>query len=63
MIPLEKARLNKETLDKKVCCSVCKNRTVFNKSNFCEVSGKMILDMHLDVTREEQCKERFRREK
>lgn len=53
--PLEKARLNQL----KICCNNCKNKVVVNYANYCEESGKLIMNMHLDTRRDEQCKERF----
>lgn len=53
--PLEKALSRKKAA---TCCN-CKKRLKINGINFCEVSGKIILEMHLDSNRSVQCKDVF----
>lgn len=38
-------------------CLNCKKRTVVNGVNYCSFSGKVILEMHLDSSRSDQCKD------
>lgn len=52
LTPLEIAWENQS----KICCDNCKNRVEIKGVNYCEVSGKAILAMHLNVNRNKQCK-------
>lgn len=56
--PLQIARNKK----KGAKCISCKSRTIINGVNYCEVSGKFILSMHLESDRSTQCKETFESE-
>lgn len=56
--PLEKA-LNRK---KAAMCLTCKKRVIVNEVNYCEASGKIILEMHLDSNRAEQCKDEYESE-
>lgn len=61
MIPLECARQKlKEPKSKEINCYNCDKMVVIGELAYCEVSGKIIMSIHLDVNRENQCKDVFK---
>lgn len=41
-------------------CLKCHNHILLKGINYCELDGKIILEMHLDARRGEQCKDGFK---
>lgn len=62
MTPLEFARAKTKT-PVMICCIKCSQMVVIDKLAYCEHSGKIIMPMHLETRRENQCKETFKARK
>lgn len=58
MTPLEKAL----KANKSICCSNCNNRTIVKGVNYCNISGKILLDRFLDSDMSKCCKNKFKEE-
>lgn len=61
MNPLEKINAKRN----RICCNNCKNHIVTKGASgcdidACEVDGRLILEMHLDTPRTEQCNSNFK---
>lgn len=59
MTPLERARAGTKT-PVTICCVKCNQMVVIDKLAYCEKSGKIIMPMHLETRRDNQCKEVFK---
>lgn len=61
MTPLEQARANlNKPKEVNVCCIKCDNMVIVKNLAYCEISGKIIMDMHLETRRDNQCIEVFK---
>ena len=59
MTPLEQARAKTKT-PVTVCCIKCSQMVVIDNLAYCEHSGKIIMPLHLDTRRDNQCKDIFK---
>ena len=58
MTPLEEARAKTKT-PVTICCIKCGQMVVIDNIAYCENNGKIIMPMHLETRRDNQCKEIF----